>query len=192
MSLSQHMILFQSVALTFVVTIACPARASFLEVDSTFPLIFEGARLGVQPAAQPFSVSIFDVDDVIVLHLGDYGPADANQTRSLTKATTIPGEWDAALDAWRRGGRSWYWMGLESAKVQNGSNLHVATIRDSFALFNLQRIDVKPLSSRVWHDNGNTYHRTEMSISFVWLIPEPASVVLLLMAGSAAVFNRRR
>jgi hypothetical protein len=188
---------FYSTLVAAALMITATVRGSFIEVEVSPQLLFEGAQAGIQPETQPLSMPIANGDEVTVLHLGMFDPADVGQTRVVTRETAMPGEWDAALLAMKGTpnegfGRIWYWLGLYPAFSPTDFHHSDFTDGGQFRLFNLQRIEVTPSVYRVWHDNESTFHRAELQVNFVWLIPEPATWFLGLSTIFAAAPIRLR
>jgi hypothetical protein len=172
-------------------TIECsPAAADFIQVSNSPQLLFEFAETGIQPAPQPLTMSIFITGNVSVFHLGNYGPGDSGQTKTITRDTLPPGEWDAgvaAIVALNNSGQGtgWFWFGIEPALNTSTPGQTSYRPSNSFGSPNLQYINVVPAPYYVWYDNGNTFRRAAMTLQFGWLIPEPGSLALSFVAVSA-------
>jgi len=168
-----------------------PVAADFISVSTSPQLLFEFAETGIQPAPQPLTMPIMIGGNVNVFHLGNYEPADSGQTKTITRDTLPPGEWDAGVAAIKAsnnvsGGRGWFWLGIDSALNTSTPGQQSYLPRDSFGFYNLQYISIAPESPYyVWYDNGNTFRRAGMRLQFGWLIPEPRSLALSFVAVSA-------
>lgn len=168
-----------------------PAAADFIQVSTSPQLLFEFAETGIQPAPQPLTMPILIGGDVNVFHLGNYEPADSGQTKTITRDSLPPGEWDAGVAAIKAlnnssQGTGWFWFGIEPALNTSSPGQTSYRPSNSFGLYNLQYINIAPESPYdVWYDNGNTYRCAAMCLQFGWLIPEPCSLVLFFVAVSA-------
>lgn len=184
----------------FAIVECSPVAASFIEVSTSPQLLFEFAENGIQPAAQPLTMSIFVGGNVNVFHLGNYEPADSGQTKTITKESLPPGEWDAGLAAIialnnSSQGTGWFWFGTEPALNTSTPGQHSYRPSNSYGSYDLQYINIVPQSPYyVWYDNGNTFRRAGMRLQFGWQIPEPGSMALSFAAVSmlCCVTPRRR
>ena len=175
-----------------------PAAADFISVATSPQLLFEFAETGIEPAPQSLTMSIFINGNVNVFHLGNYEPADSGQTKTITRDTLPPGEWDAGVAALialnnSSQGTGWFWFGVEPAFNTGTPGQHTYRPNNSFGLYNLQYINIVPESPyNVWYDNGNTFRRATMRLQFGWLIPEPCSLALSVVVLSTFFCIRPR
>jgi hypothetical protein len=172
------------------------ANGSIIEIHTSPPARFESARPGILSGIQSLTMPIVVGSEVTVIHLGEYGPADVDQARILTRDSMLPGEWDAALSRIRNitdlnYSWVWYWFGLERADNPNQPQILYDAPRDSVGLYNLQQITVTPDDFLQWHDSGNTFHRATFRVQYHFLVPEPSTIGLMLLTGFACPRTRR-
>jgi hypothetical protein len=141
---------------------------------------FIGAMPGTQTEGEPLRLSAEAFDQVYLLDLGDYTSADAGSTFTVMRQPGTNPDWDAVSFALQTNpGTLAMWLGLDNSV---GIGIGSFTLIAGHPTYNLQQVDITPRYYRSGVAGGDTFRTALFDLRLYWLVPEPASWVLVMGA----------
>jgi hypothetical protein len=166
-------------------------HAAFITQSFLSDVRFVGVRARVQSGKEPLWFAAEANDQVFVLQLGHYSSADVGQTFTFMRQPQTSHTWSAIAFALHTGinaagtGIPTMWLGVEE---NDSPTLSLFDLTAGLPSFNLQRIDVTPKYYRL----GEGFRTAAFDVLLYWMIPEPATWLLVTLGAATLLAIRRR
>jgi hypothetical protein len=188
-------------AVVVVAVCALPCQAAFITQSQLLNLRFLDARTGNQAEPEPLRFGAESADKIALLDIGQYTSADAGKTFTFMRDAANNAQWDAIRLAMQgplpfsnTTGLPTMWLGsdeLEEDEGNTSNSLVRSRLSAGFPTYNLQRVDITVRYYRTGTDDGATFRTAAFDATWYWLVPEPATWLLMIGTASFVPFRRR-